>query len=294
MIGTGPRLEAGHGPVARRIVAVDLFAGAGGASEGIRRATGESPVLAVNHDAHAIESHGRNHSDAAHALCDVAALDPVAAVGRRPVDLLWGSPDCTHFSRAKGKAPRSAKIRALAWQVYEWARVLRPRAVCIENVPEFKTWGPLDEAGQPIPERAGEEYRRFLAALEALGYRVDVRVLCCADYGAPTIRRRLFLIARRDGAPVWPEPTHGPGRAAPWRTAAEIIDWGEPVPSIFERRRPLAPATLRRIAAGIDRYVLRAARPFLVCLTHGGRLERAPQEAEEPEPDHPLLPLGAP
>lgn len=253
---------------------VDLFAGGGGASEGIRLATGRGPGVAINHCEEAIRMHERNHPDTLHLRADVFEVRPRAAVGSTPVRLLWASPDCTHFSRAKGGAPRSKKIRALAWVIVDWAREVSPRVICMENVPEFTTWGPLDDDGQPVKARAGETFREFVAALEGHGYQVEWRVLCAADYGAPTSRRRLFLVARRDGAPiVWPAPTHGPGRAAPWRTAAECIDWSIPVPSIFGRSRPLAEATERRIAEGIRRYVLGTARPFLVNLTHGARVE---------------------
>lgn len=179
--------------------------------------------------------------------------------------------NCTHFSRAKGGKPREQGIRGLAWVGVDWAKAARPRILSLENVAEFQTWGPLDENGYPIKERSGETFREFVASLEALGYVVDWRVLCAADFGAPTIRRRLFLVARRDGLPiVWPDPTHGPGRAKPWRTAAECIDWTIPCKSIFDRKRPLAEATCRRIAAGIVRYVLRSANPFLVLCNHGG------------------------
>lgn len=263
------------------MISIDLFAGGGGASEGIRLATGRAPVVAVNHDPAAIEMHRANHPDTIHLCESVYDVEPRTAAGGRRVDLLWASPDCTHFSRAKGGRPRQKRIRALAWVVVEWARQLAPRVLCLENVPEFTTWGPLDDStGQPIREQAGETFRAFLSELRALGYVVAWRVLCAADYGAPTSRKRLFLVARKDGVPRWPVPTRGPGRAAPHRTAAECIDWSIPMPSIFGRARPLAEATQRRIAEGIRRYVLGAARPFLVTLTHGGRL----QDVDRPMP----------
>lgn len=253
---------------------VDLFAGGGGASLGIQQALGVSPVVAVNHCRHAIAMHAQNHPETEHFHASVFDVAPLTVARGRRVDLLWASPDCTHFSRAKGGRPRETGRRALAWVVVDWARDVRPRCIALENVPEFVTWGPLDEEGHPIRERAGETFRAFVAALDELGYRVEHRVLNAADYGAPTSRRRLFLVARCDGQPLrWPEPTHGPGRALPWRTAAECIDWSLPIPSIFERARPLAEATQRRIAEGIRRYVLGAREPFLLCLTHGGRLE---------------------
>lgn len=253
--------------------AVDLFAGAGGWSHGWRLATGVEPLVAVNHCDHAIHLHRLNHPGTEHWPSDVWSVDPLQAVRGRRVDWLHGSPDCTHFSRAKGGKPREQKIRALAWVLVDWARACRPLVMSLENVSEFTTWGPLDDAGQqPIKERAGETFAEFVAALRQLGYVVDWRVLCAADFGAPTIRRRLFLIARNDGQPIrWPEPTHGdPGKRdlfsaglLPWRTAAECIDWSRPCPSIFTRKRPLAPATCRRIAAGIVRFVLQD-NPFLV------------------------------
>lgn len=258
------------------VASVDLFAGGGGASLGIQWATGHSPVAAVNHDEGAIAMHRRNHPDTLHFQDDVFEVSPYAAVSRAQgdVDLLWASPDCRHFSRAKGGKPRSKKIRGLAWVVVDWALALRPRMICMENVSEFQTWGPLDEFGHPIKARAGETFREFVGKLEALGYRVEWRVLNAADYGSPTLRRRLFLIGRRDGLPiVWPEPTHGPGRGEPYRTASECIDWSIPCPSIFARKKPLADATLRRIAHGVVRYVLNDPSPFIVNLTHGGRTE---------------------
>ena len=243
--------------------AVDLFAGAGGWSHGWRIATGVEPLLAVNHDAHAVRLHELNHPGTEHFLEDIWSVDPAAAVAGRRVDWLHLSPDCTHFSRAKGGRPREQKIRGLAWVGIDWARTARPRVLSLENVAEFATWGPLDELGQPIRERAGETFSEFVAALRGLGYAVEWRVLCAADFGAPTIRRRLFLIARCDGQPIrWPEPTHGAGRALPWRSAAECIDWSLPCPSIFGRTRPLAAATCRRIAAGVVRFVLQG-KPFL-------------------------------
>lgn len=267
--------------------AVDLFAGAGGWSHGWREATGVEPLVAVNHCAHAVHLHRLNHPATEHFLEDVWSVDPATAVAGRRVDWLHGSPDCTHFSRAKGGKPREQKIRGLAWVLVDWARAARPRFLSIENVAEFETWGPLDAEGQPIRDRAGETFREFVAALRGLGYAVDWRVLCAADFGAPTIRRRLFLVARRDGQPIrWPEPTHAdPSKRdlfsaglQPWRTAAECIDWSIPCPSIFGRKRPLAPATCRRIAAGVVRFVLQG-RPFLVNLTHGGRLESIDEPA---------------
>jgi DNA (cytosine-5)-methyltransferase 1 len=255
-------------------IGVDLFAGGGGWSEGFQWATGVPPAVAVNHDENAIAMHTANHPETEHHHEDVFEVDPLEATRGRTVGWLHLSPDCTHFSRAKGGKPRSQKIRALAWVAIAWAEAVRPRIISLENVAEFITWGPLDEHGQPIRERAGETFREFVGKLEDLGYAVEWRTLNAADYGAPTSRKRLFLIARRDGRSIsWPRPTHGPRGKQPYRTAAECIDWTIPVPSIFQRRRPLAEATLRRIAEGIRRYVLEAEQPFLVNLTHGGRLE---------------------
>lgn len=252
--------------------AVDLFAGAGGWSLGWRQATGAEPIVAVNHCKHAIELHELNHPKTEHHREDVWSVDPARAVRGRRVDWLHASPDCTHHSRVKGGKPRDQKIRGLAWVLVDWARECQPRVVSCENVPEFVSWGPLDDAGHPIKARAGETFREFVGKLEALGYVVEWRVLCAADYGAPTIRKRLFLMARRDGQPiVWPEPTHRNPDARdlfscnlpPWRMASECIDWSMPCPSIFDRKRPLADKTCQRIAAGIVRYVLNA-EPFLV------------------------------
>jgi DNA (cytosine-5)-methyltransferase 1 len=255
-------------------IGVDLFAGGGGWAEGFFRATGVPPAIAVNHDKDAIVMHTANHPETEHYHEDIYAVDPITATRGRAVGWLHLSPDCTHFSRAKGGKPRSQKIRALASVAIPWAKATRPRIISLENVAEFLTWGPLDDDGNPIKARAGETFRAWIVDLESLGYAVEWRVLNAADYGAPTSRKRLFLIARRDGRPiVWPEKTHGPGRKYPYRTAAECIDWSIPIPSIFERKKPLAEATQRRIAEGIRRYVLEAKQPFLLNLTHGGRLE---------------------
>lgn len=254
---------------------VDLFAGAGGASEGIRQAFGRDPDIAINHDAVAVSMHEANHPGTRHYVSDVFEVDPVTATGGRPVGLLWASPDCKHFSKAKGGKPRSKKIRSLAWVVVKWAKTVKPRVIILENVEEFITWGPLARNGQPCPDRKGQTFARWIAQLRANGYRVEWRELRACDYGAPTIRKRFFLIARCDHLPIqWPKPTHGKpdslevrrGKLAPWRTAAECIDWSIPCPSIFERSKQLADATLRRIAAGIKRYVVDSPAPFIVPL----------------------------
>lgn len=250
---------------------VDLFAGGGGASTGIERALGRSPDVAVNHSPAAIAMHKANHQRTRHLCASVWDVDPREVVGRRRVELLWASPDCTHFSRAKGGQPRSKGVRSLAHVVVEWARAVRPEVIALENVPEFATWGPLLDDGRPCPVRRGETFGGWVEQLRWLGYEVEWRTLVAADYGAPTTRKRLFLVARRDGLPiVWPEPTHGAGRPRPWRAAAEVIDWSIPCPSIFGRARPLAEATLRRIARGIQRYVLGAAKPFVVTMRGTG------------------------
>lgn len=243
---------------------IDSFAGGGGASTGIEWALGRSPDIAINHDAEAIAMHAINHPSTKHYCEDVWQVDPVEATGGRPVGLAWFSPDCTNFSKAKGGKPRSKKIRGLAWVVYRWAKAVRPRVICLENVEEFADWGPLLEDGRPCPVRKGLTFRRWWRQLENLGYELDARQLVAADYGAPTSRKRLFIIARCDGKPIrWPEPTHGRG-LLPYRTAAECIDWELPCPSIFERTKPLADATLKRVAAGVMRYVVNAKQPYLV------------------------------
>ena len=256
-------------------IIVDSFAGGGGASLGISWALGRGPDLAINHDPEAIALHAANHPDAVHYAEDVWKVDPVVVCAGRPVGLMWLSPDCKHFSKAKGGRPVSPRVRGLAWVAIRWAAAVRPRILVLENVEEFQTWGPvLMATGQPCPQRRGRTFRAFIAKLRALGYQVEWRELRACDYGTPTIRKRLFLIARCDGAPiVWPAPTHGTGRAQPWRTAAECIDWSIPCPSIFERKRPLAENTLKRIARGIRRFVIESPRPFIVNMAHGGKEE---------------------
>lgn len=267
---------------------IDSFAGGGGASTGIEIALGRSPDVAINHDGVALAMHAINHPDTLHLPHNVWKVDPNVVTGGRPVGMLWASPDCKHFSKAKGGKPVEKSIRDLAWVVVRWARQVRPRVIFLENVEEFATWGPLGEDDRPCPERRGQEFKRWTGELKRLGYKVDWRELRACDYGAPTIRKRLFLIARRDGEKiVWPAPTHGDpksdavkaGKLLPWRTAAEIIDWSLPCHSIFltkeEARavgvkRPLADATMARIAKGVKRYVIDAAEPFIVNLTHHG------------------------
>jgi DNA (cytosine-5)-methyltransferase 1 len=277
---------------------VDLFAGGGGASLGIEMATGRMVDIAVNHDLEAVAMHMANHPTTKHYISDVFEVDPLSVTDGRPVGLLWASPDCKHFSKAKGGKPVSKKIRSLAWVVVKWAKLVRPRVICMENVEEFQTWGPLTEDGRPCPVQKGRTFRTWMGRLEHLGYRVEYRELKACNYGAPTTRNRLFLVARCDGLPIiWPTPTHydpadkryrgHKGKVynadgivmRPWRTAAECIDWSIPCPSIFltkeqgkavGAKRPLADATLRRIAKGIMRYVVNSANPFIVPVTHQG------------------------
>ena len=261
-------------PLAHELV-VDLFAGGGGASTGIELAIGRHVDIAVNHDPEAVSLHQVNHPQTQHHVSDVFEVAPRAVTDGRPVGLLWASPDCTFHSKARGGKPhrdrnKARRRRGLAWVVCRWAREVRPRVIALENVEEFQHWGPLTDDGQPCPERKGLTFRRWVAQLRNLGYSVEWRELRACDYGAPTIRKRLFVIARCDGQPiVWPQPTHGPGLRT-YRTAAECIDWSIPCPSIFERAKPLAPATLRRIAHGIKRYVIDAAQPFIAPVTHQG------------------------
>jgi DNA (cytosine-5)-methyltransferase 1 len=262
---------------------IDNFAGGGGASTGIEAALGRPIDVAINHDPEAVAMHAANHPGTRHYCQSVWRADPLDVTGGAPVALAWFSPDCKHFSKAKGGKPVEKNIRDLAWVVIHWAKRVKPAIIMLENVEEFRTWGPLTEDGKPCPERRGLEFQRWLKELKKAGYKVDHRELRACDYGAPTSRKRLFLIARSDGQPIiWPAPTHGKagspdvlsGKLKPWRTAADIIDWSIPCPSIFERARPLKDATCRRIAAGLVRYVINAARPFIVPLTHHGSAER--------------------
>ena len=262
---------------------VDNFAGGGGASTGIELALGRCPDLAINHDEEALAMHEMNHPQTRHLQEDIWHVDPVAECAGRPVGLLWLSPDCKHFSKAKGGKPREKKIRGLALIGLNWVRKVRPRVMMLENVEEFQTWGPLLPDGTINPKAKGATFRAYVGWLQRRGYQVEWRELRACDYGAPTIRKRLFLIARCDGVAItWPEPTHGaPGSAGVkartlklWRTAAECIDWSLPCPSIFTRKRELAAATCRRIAKGIMRYVVNCKDPFIVPLSHHGESDR--------------------
>lgn len=283
---------------------VDSFAGGGGASTGIEMATGHPVDIAINHNEAAIMMHKRNHPFTEHYIEDVWKVDPVKAVRGRRVRLAWFSPDCKHFSRAKGKALVDKKIRGLAWVVLRWAHDVKPDVIMLENVPEFVTWGPVRK-GKPIKSKAGQTFNRWLSQLKALGYEVEYREECAADFGAPTIRTRFHLIARRDGrAIVWPERTHAPrdsaevksGKYLPWRSAAEILNFDLPCPSIFDTKaeikekyglnamRPLKPNTLARIARGLDKFVIKSAKPFIVPRGYGEKAGQAPRVHDIGEP----------
>lgn len=269
---------------------VDNFAGGGGASTGIELATGRPVDIAINHDPDAIAMHKANHPYTTHYCESVWDVDPKKVCRGRKVGLAWFSPDCKHFSKAKGGKPVDKNIRGLAWIVLKWAGTVRPRVIILENVEEFQTWGPVRK-GKPVKSRAGETFRKWKEQLESLGYCIEHRELVAADYGAPTIRKRFFLIARCDGKPiVFPEKTHAPvgseevkeGRKKPWRSAAEVIDWSLPCPSIFDTSaeikekygiravRPLAENTIKRIIRGLDKFVLNTSVPFLVMVNHTG------------------------
>lgn len=276
---------------------IDNFAGGGGASTGIEAALGRPVDIAINHDREAVAMHRVNHPDTLHYCQDVWKADPLEVTRGRPVDFAWFSPDCKHFSKAKGGKPVEKNIRDLAWVVVHWARAVRPAVIMLENVEEFQTWGPLTADGMPCPDRRGDTFREWKQALLDQGYRMEMKELRACDHGgvvlkaAPTIRKRLFIILRCDGLPiVWPDRTYAPpdhpdvlsGRLKPWRIIADEIDWSLPCPSIFETsaeifarfglraQRPLAEATLKRIARGVMRYVVNSARPFIVGV--GGRM----------------------
>lgn len=271
-----------------RDLIVDNFAGGGGASTGIEMAIGRPVDIAINHDPMAIAMHKANHPNTKHLCESVWDVDPREATQGQPVALCWLSPDCTHFSKAKGSKPLKKEIRGLAWVAVRWAATVRPRVIILENVEEFKTWGPLTKDGKPCPDRKGKTFSSFVNALKRQGYHVDFRELVACDYGAPTSRKRFFMIARCDNRPIrWPKPTHGDpdsddvksGKLKPWRTAAEILDWSLPCPSIFDtaeeimakygRRavRPLAKKTMERIARGIQKFVVENPEPFIVSNT---------------------------
>lgn len=282
---------------------VDNFAGGGGASTGIEMATGYSVDIAINHDPEAIKMHKANHPNTRHYCEDVWQVDPVEACKGHPVGLAWFSPDCKHFSKAKGGKPKDKFIRGLAWVACRWAGLVRPRVIMLENVEEFKTWGPLNRGHHPIKNKQGKTFERFVQQLTDLGYKVQFKELVAADYGAPTMRKRFFMIARCDGQPiVWPDPTHAPadseavkaGLLKPYVGAYTQLDFSLPCPSIFDTSeeikekygiravRPLAPKTMERIARGLKKFVLDNPEPFIIQCNHGG--ERRPNDIREPMP----------
>lgn len=286
---------------------VDNFAGGGGASTGIEMATGVSVDVAINHDPEAIRLHKANHPYTKHYCESVWDVDPVKACNGHQVALAWFSPDCKHFSKAKGGKPKDKKIRGLAWVALRWAAKVRPRVIMLENVEEFKTWGPLNRRHRPIRSKRGQTYERFLQQLGRLGYEIETKELVAADYGTPTTRKRFFLIARCDGRPIiWPEPTHAPrdsqevaaGRLKPYVGAYTRIDFSLPCPSIFDTSeeikekygiravRPLAPKTMERIARGIKKFVMDNSEPFIIPIGYGERVGQKPRvhSIEEPLP----------
>lgn len=282
---------------------VDNFAGGGGASTGIELATGYSVDIAINHDPEAIKMHKANHPNTKHYCENVWAVDPVKACNWHPVGLAWFSPDCKHFSKAKGGKPKDKNVRGLAWVALRWAGLVRPRVIMLENVEEFKTWGPLNRRHHPIKSKQGRTFEKFVQQLTDLGYEVQFKELVAADYGAPTMRKRFFMIARCDGKPIiWPEPTHAPvdseevkkGLLKPYVGAYTQLDFSLPCPSIFDTSeeikekygiravRPLAQKTMDRIARGLKKFVLDNPEPFIIQCNHGG--ERRPNDIREPMP----------
>lgn len=248
-------------------IIIDCFAGGGGASVGIEMALGRSVDIAVNHDPQAIRMHRVNHPDTLHLTEDIFKVDLQKYVGDRHVDLMWASPDCTSHSKAKGGQPRKKGLRILPWAVYKHAKTLLPDVIIMENVEEIQQWGPLDEDGHPIPERRGEDYRKFITAMTSLGYDFDSRELVAADYGAPTTRKRWYAIFRRDGKKiVWPVPTHSKDgiRLPKWKECGDYIDWSDLGKSIFERKKPLAAATMDRIGNGVRKYIIDNPHPYIV------------------------------
>lgn len=282
---------------------IDNFAGGGGASTGIEMATGISVDIAINHDPEAIRMHKMNHPSTKHYCENVWDVDPIKVCEGHPVALAWFSPDCKHFSKAKGGKPKDKNIRGLAWVACRWAGLVKPRVIMLENVEEFKTWGPLNRSHRPIRKKQGSTYQKFISQLHDLGYEVQTRELVAADYGAPTMRKRFFLIARCDGKPViWPEPTHAPagikavaeGKRKPYVGAYTQIDFSLPCPSIFDTaeeikekygiraQRPLAENTMKRIARGIRKFVFENPEPFIIQCNHAG--DRKPQDIRKPLP----------
>lgn len=248
-------------------IIIDCFAGGGGASVGIEMAIGRSVDIAINHDPEAIRMHKVNHPNTQHLTEDIFKVDLQKYVKGRHVALMWASPDCTSHSKAKGGQPRSKGLRILPWAVYKHAKTLLPDVIIMENVEEIQQWGPLDADGHPILERQGEDYRRFISAMIALGYDFDSRELIAADYGAPTTRKRWYAIFRRDGKPIsWPDQTHSKvgGHLPKWKECGDYIDWSELGKSIFDRKKPLAEATMKRIANGVKKYIIDNPHPYIV------------------------------
>lgn len=273
-------------------IIVDNFAGGGGASTGIELAAGRPVTIAINHDPDAILMHQTNHPYTEHYQASVWDINPREVCRGRMVGLAWFSPDCKHFSKAKGGKPVDKNIRGLAWIVLRWAGTVKPRVIILENVEEFQTWGPVRK-GKPVKSKSGETFQRWMTQLQDLGYEIEHKELRACDYGAPTIRKRFFLIARCDGKTiVWPEPTHGDpnsedvknGTLKPWGTAADCIDFDLPCPSIFERKRPLAVNTQRRIARGLDKFVIKEAKPFIVHIGNGERKGQKPRVQDIDKP----------
>ena len=286
-----------------REIIVDNFAGGGGASTGIEMATGYSVDIAINHDPEAIKMHKANHPSTEHYCESVWDVDPIKACRGRKVGLAWFSPDCKHFSKAKGGKPKDKTIRGLAWVALRWAALVRPRVIMLENVEEFKTWGPLNRRRRPIKTKQGKTFEKFVDQLKNLGYDVEFNELIAADYGAPTKRKRFFMIARCDGKPiVWPEPTHGErnseqvlnGLLQPYIPAYECIDFSLPCPSIFDTSeeikgkyglravRPLADKTMKRIALGIKKFVIENPEPFIMQIGQTGFCKDRSYSLEQP------------
>lgn len=247
-----------------RDLIIDCFAGGGGASVGIEMALGIPVDIAINHDPQAIRMHKVNHPDTLHLTEDIFKVDLQRCVKGRHVALMWASPDCTSHSKAKGGQPRKSGLRILPWAVYKHAKAILPDVIIMENVEEIQQWGPLDENGHPIKERLGEDYKKFISAMKGLGYIFDSRELVAADYGAPTTRKRWYAIFRRDGKDIiWPEQTHFKDSEPKWKQCGKYIDWSDLGKSIFDRPKPLAEATQKRIANGIRKYILES-KPYIV------------------------------
>lgn len=270
-----------------RDLIIDAFAGGGGASVGIEMALGRQVDIAINHDPDAILMHKTNHPDTLHLTEDIFKVDLQKYVKGQHVALMWASPDCTSHSKAKGGKPREKGLRILPWAVYKHAKAILPDVIIMENVEEIQQWGPLDDTGHPIPERKGEDYKKFITAMKSLGYIFDSRELVAADYGAPTTRKRWYAIFRRDGKDiVWPEQTHskdGINGLEPWEPIYKYLDLWDLGKSIFGRRKPLAKNTMNRIARGLEKFVFNCPEPFIVQVNHGGDNFRG-QSIHEPMP----------